>query len=76
MITYCSADYSDANLVLDPVRRLTLKRTSLADLRRLDAGVFDVSYDIPLAENDASLKTFLFKVETDNSASYILQVCE
>ena len=46
------------------------------DLRRLDAGVFDVTYDIPLAENDTTLKAFLFRVELDNSVRYIMQVCK
>ena len=78
MITawFC-ADYSNANLVLDPSRRLILTRTDVKSLRRLDAGVFNVTYDIPLAEEDTSLKTFLFRVELelDGSVRYVVQVC-
>ena len=78
MITawFC-ADYSNANLVLDPSRRLILTRTDVKSLRRLDAGVFNVTYDIPLAEDDTSLKTFLFRVELelDGSVRYVVQVC-
>ena len=70
------ADYSAANVILDPTKSLILTRTAVMDLRRLDAGVFDVTYDIPLAENDTTLKAFLFRVELDNSVRYILQVCK
>ena len=71
------ADYDELGYVPGPMSTLSLNKTSLKDTRSLDAGVFDIVYDIPLAGDETSmtgLTAFVFQVCLENITKYIVQV--
>ena len=73
-------DFLESGSSLYPENHLSLKKTALKDTRSLDAGVFDIFYNIPLARNEMSvsershLVVFVFRVCVENSTKYIVQV--
>ena len=77
IVSLLLVDDSENGGSFDPIKLLTLRKTSLQTTRSLDAGVFDVLYDVPMANGGtrrSDLTAFVFRVEIGNSVKYIVQV--